>query len=237
MTLAPAPIHESAPVDQIEAEIVSPYVEVQLHGTGAGTVIEIDGEVLVLTAAHVVEGYSSETKKPYTDENGKPADETTQNIDIPTIRKKAGNDEMKGEAPVVWYSAPEESGGDDLALLKPKSPAGLKAARLLLTDNLRWGETTYYIGTPAGMHSRLERSIVSLRHARLLDRTWTATNGCGWYGNSGGGLYVERDGHYVLAGVVTRKEVSNNPQNMIYAKLPTDIEKFLASYRKHKKGS
>lgn len=235
--LTPSPVHEAAPVDLIEAEVVSPYVEVQCRwsGRGAGTVIKVGDEVLVLTAAHVVEGFDRlEGEESYIDAKGDKHAKRIKNIRVPDIIKKLGDREDRRAAEVVWYSAPEEEGGDDLALLKPTDDEGLKTARLLLTNDLKTGEDVWYIGTPAGEHGRLEKSIVSIRNRKVLGKPWTSTNGCGYFGNSGGGLYVARDGHYALAGVVCRMVQSGNPKTAILAKTPGEVKAFLDSYTRHK---
>ena len=209
-------------IELLPAEVVAPYVEVlnpAQKGRGAGTVIEVDGEVLVLTAGHVVAGYKVKDAE-----------------DLPaTISKKALDLTESQPADVIWYSPVEEEKGHDLALLRPRNAKNLKPARLLLTPDIKIGEPTWYIGTPMGEHGRLERSIVASLGERRLNHKWLGTNGCGYFGNSGGGLYVERGGHYHLAGVVTRISGSY-PKAMVLSKTPQDILGFLDSYRQSKKG-
>lgn len=235
--LIPTPAtNRTVDADALEKEVLAPYVQVTASwsGTGAGTVIEVDGEKLILTAGHVVEGYASEPA-PQTDEKGNkvvPEEKTIRKI---TIRKETAETASELEAAVLWYSPPEEQGGNDLALLRPYKADTLRAAPLLDRGILHLGESTWYIGTPAGLHARLERSIVAVRGFRLYGRNWTITNGCGYYGSSGGGLYVLRDGRYVLAGVVTRM-FTNNPKGALLVKTPADIRGFLESYKKHKGG-
>lgn len=222
-TLLP-PQKATAPtsISHLPEEVLAPYVEVGSPGgggTGAGTVIEVEGEKLVLTAGHVVDGYKVKG------EDERPA----------TIRKQAEGLTSSQPADVIYFSPVEEKRGNDLALLRPRNAKGLKPARLLLTPELQVGEPTWYVGTPMGEHSRLERSIVALLHYQALKRDWIATNGCGYFGNSGGGLYVERGGHYRLAGVITRIS-GNYPKAMVMSKTPQDIARFLAAYRQSQKG-
>jgi hypothetical protein len=189
-------------------QVCAPYVAIvgpDAEVYGAGTVLRVRGELHILTAAHVVCG---------------PKDLAPEIGEIRHYSTEADPDEPR-EARVVAYSAPEDAAGpkgDDLALLKPINPAGLSPARIAPKPfRLERGEDMWYIGSPAGEIAHLERSIYS------RDRTWAGktfyiTNGCAYFGNSGGGCYVKRGDTYFLVGVLTRRLKTEWPTSPPWSK-------------------
>src|SRR5262245_42318663 len=177
---APQPAPQPAACCDLEhaavqlAGVLDPYVEVRLHdrggdylGCGSGVVIELDGKVLVLTAAHVAEGGFLPPTLTLHKEGEECGVETTWQCDVESVSKTS-----------------------DLALLKPRETTGLKAARYDGDTFVRRGETCWYCGTPRGLHASLEKSIVNRPCAVVDDRHYLLVNGNGWYGNSGCGVYV-----------------------------------------------
>ena len=218
----------------IKTDVADPYVEIRTpHGLGAGTVIEVDGELLVLTAAHVAEGCRFEREGSVF---SRPAR---------LVNKKA---KIAVDADVVLCGRRGDI-GPDLALLKPRDTAGLAPASLTVKFEYDLGEDCWYIGSPAGAHARLEKSIISGIDADDIEGfavgSYITTNGSGWYGSSGGGLFVKRssececcgESEYVLAGVVVAGDMNRgNPVSWKYAVDHQTIQKFLDLYRESKGG-
>jgi S1-C subfamily serine protease len=217
--LAVALLAVAAALGGVQEEVVEPFQEVRVAGgLGSGTVVKVADEVLVLTAAHVVEGAQND---------GGPVH----------IRRERGHTTTLISCDIVRYSPPEESGGDDLALLKPADPAGLVPAALGLGEKLPAGRDVWYIGSPDGLHGSLERSIVNKpehRFPKTGKQTFFLVNGSGYYGSSGGGVYVRNDeGKLVLVGVVTRA-ATGGPKTPLGCERPETVRKFLDGYAKRK---
>lgn len=199
--------------------VVAPYVQI---GGGSGTVIQLDGKPYVLTAFHVVEDMMWDVSVYYDVFGTK--HEVKKRAEVPF--KDARGCPYKGK--VVFHTPVEEDGGHDLALLEVLGdPRGLHAAALDLDAEMTPGRAVWYIGTPAGVAASLERSIVS----RTDYEGWTMVNGNGWYGNSGGGLFVKRHGAFYLCGVVVRMTGTDNPKAAVLAQKPSTIKEFLSQYR------
>lgn len=224
----------------LKGDVIAPYVEIQSSygwGNGAGTCLQVDGETLILTAAHVVarnikvRGAKFTPSKVYYYKQ-------EWDIPFPTLPSIGGwhLDPLPAsrEADLVWYDPPEEEKGHDLALLRPRHAEGLRAAPLGLSETLEVGEDCWYVGTPNGLHGALERSIINRTDHQMGGNTFTVVNGNGWYGNSGGGLFVKREGGYRLVGVVTRGIGANNPKCPLGAESPVAIRRVLEEYKKAK---
>lgn len=205
----------SKPLDVFEA--VNSYVEVRVSGKdgnplgcGSGVVLFERGEVVVMTADHVVDGV----------DNGDTYDLIK--------RSESGGGMIVWTAKVAYRAA-----GIDLALLRPDNPSGLIPA--VVADGAKpamRGEPVWYVGTPMGMHGSLERSIVNhptYRHED--DHVYLAVNGNGWFGNSGCGVYVERAGRLCLVGIVSRG-VWGDERTPILCEPLDSITAVLAAYRK-----
>lgn len=229
-----------AQANTIRTDIVDPYVEVRTDkGTGAGTYIKVGDEILVLTADHVAEGCLEAGED----------EEEARTTPARLIRySKSGKADRITLADVVYRGRKENKKGPDLALLRPRDvTAAPRYAVIPAKIEVELGEDCWYIGTPAGVHARLERSIISGLDAdpwhRFCGGTTIRTNGCGWYGNSGGGLYVQRevDGVkvYRLVGVTVagdppQGDLRANPKSQLAALDHEAITKFLAGYKKTK---
>lgn len=205
----------------IQSEIVDTYVQVNTPdgATGAGVVVDFAGEKLILTCAHVVEDAPRIAGK------------------VATLRpltvKKIKNGETLYAAKADIVQVGNSNTGVDLALIRPRSNPP-RAAKWCPQSPARLGEDCWYIGTPGGVHARLERSIISqvAEKCPLSDGTFVAVNGCGYYGSSGGPVFVLRDGHYYLTGIVSRggPDMQRNPKCIVYAVDHPTIKAFLETY-------
>lgn len=201
----------------LQRYVIDPYVEVRSdHGIGSATVIRWKGETLILTAAHVV-SHEGEPEKAGI-----------------VLRQESGGKTVEREAEVVHFSAPEEYGGHDLALLKPADASGLVAAKLGLKLKLTPGQDCWIIGTGGGIHRNLARTIINRTDFRAVKGNIFTLANDGWFGHSGGGLYV-RDGEgYALAGVIVRI-AWNGPRAPTLAQSQKTIAEFLGEYKPAKK--
>lgn len=187
------------------AQVISPYVEINSDaGTGSGVVVKYKGEIHVLTARHVVDDYKEARLYKRTD---------------------CDNMEQAWVADVVKVSTKS-----DLALLKPRVPDGLVPAKVDYNVKLSRGEDCWYVGTHSGLHAMLEKSIINRPVYEIDDEferhKYTLVNGNGWYGNSGGPLYVKRGADYYVVGIVVRL-AELNYRTPICAERLEDIREFL----------
>lgn len=185
---------------------------------------------MVLTAAHVVHGYADPQQTRLADADGNKRDYSTaarHTVEV-SHQEEFGSWQSQGE--ILWVS-PDL----DLALVRllQRVPA-VPVKELLTQDSLALGEETWYIGSPDGIYGRLERSIVAVTRHAADKRYWYGTNGCGYPGSSGGGVYVRRGEHYALAGTVLAG-YTGCPKGMTLFCPPSDIQRFLASYREYRK--
>lgn len=209
----------------IEKGVVNPYVQVTCDmGFGSGVALDLKGELLVLTCAHMVEG------------NKYKADGVT--FYAPLTLKKYHNKEEIFSSLADVVQVGDSDNGIDLALLHPRN-SGLSPARWDSKLKLELGEDCWYVGTPGGVHARLEKSILSHldRELPTLQGTYLGVNGCANHGSSGGPVYVRRGKHYYLCGVVARggEDYNSNPKCIGYAVDHATIKRFLGHYeQKHK---
>lgn len=150
----------------------------------SGVLVVHNKHVYIITAAHVIE----EAK------NGQSWNEvywksSTENLDQTII----------GTAKVV-YSSLSFPNGSDLAILIPTSNIDYCTPIELTSVQVYPGEECWYIGTSNGLHGSLERSIVN-QVVIKNNRPWIVINGNGWYGASGGPVFVYRSGRFVLSGL------------------------------------
>lgn len=239
--LALALIACAAIAGPIKDQIILPYVEIRSDkGTGSGTVIKVGDETLVLTAGHVVSDNVGSLSKSVWNVIGKVivADDPPRPV---KLYKDFGGKESLTEADIVFYSPPEEEGGHDLALLKPRNCTGLTPARVAQAGILKdmEGEDCWYIGTPMGLHQSLEKSIISIVGRKWDKNLYTVVNGCGTFGNSGGGLFIrtwnaDSAEKYLLCGVVCRT-ANTSPKHPLMCQTPETIQEFLTHYKGSKK--
>lgn len=218
-------------LDQLKGQVIDPYVEVRAgEGIGSGTVIEFNGEVLVLTAAHVVGCCVKDTKASVQDKDAKDVGQVERHYEPVTIRRISPLRQLDVQADIVLFSPVEESGGHDLALLKPRSTEGLKATRFSASAKMRPGQDAWYIGTPIGLHRSLEKSIINQTDMAWHGNIFTVTNGNGTFGNSGGGLFVRDDRGFCLVGVVVRK-AHGGDNSPLMCQTQKTILAFLTKYK------
>ena len=196
------------------------YVEGE-HCVGSAVAIKHKGQVYYLTAAHVVADNCEPRTLPFVDMFGR-----THNIPDPRPRpmRCRGRDGAMHDAAIVWYSASWKDGGPDLALLKPARDYNLPGAELLAGEP-ELGETAWFCGSGGAIPFVLEKTIVS-----LVDDRFLSVNGCGWYGHSGSGVFVERKGKLYLAGIVCHfmQHPGDNPR--VPVECERQLRKFLDTY-------
>jgi hypothetical protein len=208
-----APVTQAAAppaVPSFERQVLAPYVEVRRGGAvGSGVVIRWRGKLRVLTCSHVAGDAKTVTLRQE-DDQGKVT------IWSARVKRRSKLDEP-GNDPV------------DLALLEPKAPLGLLPCRLS-PGSLRLvaGEPCWYVGTPKGMHRSLERSIVNRPLMRLWGGKRVVVNGNGTYGSSGGPMFVRRGKQYVLAGIVSCFQRTNDARAPMGCESAETIRRFLA---------
>jgi hypothetical protein len=225
--LHPLPVPEAPCLDD---EVVAPYVEVRLSDggrCGAGTVISYvccgHADVYVLTAGHVVDA-------------NKESEGDKHSMLVRKESEKGFDASREWIADIVKVSFDETH---DLGLLKVRNPDGMKAARYTGKVGLGRGQDCWYIGTNGGLHGWLEKSIIARPQYETTREMWgkhtkpvcyVGVNGNGYYGNSGGGLFVLDSGHYRLVGVVVEL-ARPNEKSPLLAVRQQEITEFLASYR------
>ncbi len=249
---------------RLDASVLWPSVEVRVvaekpdMGVGSGTLIKLDDEILVLTAGHVAD---ETLKKVSTTTYYTPHRFTTETISkyppMYVVTHESNTTLRNFAADIVYYSPVEDNEknpGCDLALLKPRAGKGdvFHCAALLhcsckdgcvgCVPSLQRGEDILFVGNPAGIWGMIHKTVVSRTDyivgadaPELGDATYTLATGPVWFGNSGGGLFVNRKGSYYLAGVVTRTFTpeKGSPKYML-AKTDKEVQAFLESYRKSK---
>lgn len=196
---------------KVDTQMIAPYVEVRTDsGTGSGVLIDLNGSQVVLTAKHVVD-----------------------NAKEFTLVKKTDCDccETKWRADVLAIDP-----GNDIALLKPRLPTGLPSAKLIGGVVLERGEDCWYVGTHSRIHASFEKAIINRpcyegESAYGGLHKFTLFNGNGWYGNSGGPLFVKRDDDYVVVGVVVQL-AALNPRTPLCAERLEAIMEFLGKQQK-----
>lgn len=222
-----APAKEPCRPTSIKEEVVDPYVQINTpkKHTGSGVVIRLKGELLVLTCAHMTD-----------DAIGKEDTEGIQVVRPLTVLKVKGPKTLyKSEADIVQKGSVR---GVDLALLRPRIKEGLRPALWDSSISLELGEECWYVGTPSGVHARLEKSLLSDIEFQIPDikGTHVGVNGCGYFGSSGGPVFVLRNYHYYLCGIVSRAgpDIWENPKCILYAVDHMTIKKFLGRYQESK---
>jgi hypothetical protein len=209
----------------VSEDVVTPFVEVRTsRGLGSGQAIKLGDEILVLTAAHVVESlYGDDPKNP----KNKPEQADLFRCD------PNGDDVEICKADVIFYSAPNDEGGHDLALLRPVSAKGLAPAHLGLDETLEQGEECWYVGSPDGYTGVLEKSVLAKVRTKMdtIPGEFLVVGGNGWHGNSGGGVYVVRRGQYELVGTITYID-TENPKSCLFCEPQEVIKDFLVAYQK-----
>jgi hypothetical protein len=186
------------PVCDRDIQRASVKVECMLGGHGSGTVGWWNGNLYVLTAAHVAE--EGEVCLIGFEKDGK--------VDF----------EIK-------ETCVHHSHWHDLALLRLDCvPAG-PWPPLAPVSELFLGEQAVYCGWGAEAPLYLEKAYI--QNARLIDFQEYVSflvGGNGQPGNSGSSVWVHRDGHYQLAGVILRGWRCGAPIICIH---PTSILDFL----------
>jgi len=173
---------------------------------GSGITIVHNGELHVLTAAHVVSDVMKLKSIRFIDAKGEVY--SREEKVTPRYVDCTWKNDTKLRCQVVWYSADWEGGAIDLALLKPDAAglkllkdAGVKGATLAGKEDagLEEGEDAWYCGSGGGIKWGLEKTIIS----RFDDR-YLVVNGCGWFGHSGSGVFVKRGDSFKLVGIISQ---------------------------------
>lgn len=197
----------------LEVAVIRPYVEVRTeHVIGAGTVIKIKGDTLILTAAHVVSNEGEQLKSGI------------------VLRQESGGKTVEREAEIVHFSAPEEYGGHDLALLKPVDVIGLTAAKLGLKLQLTPGQDCWFCGTGGGLHRNLVKTIINRTDYRAVKGNVFTVVNSGYSGHSGSAVFVRDGDGYSVVGVIVRL-CWNGPKSPTLAQSPKTVADFLKSYQ------
>lgn len=168
----------------VQTDVCDPYVTVLTSDgkvNGAGTVVTVGSDTLILTAAHVVTSQAVPT----------PA-----GLVFPYPIKVRSRGRQYGCSVAVY------SEDRDLVLLRPADPSGLTPARVAPSYTPARGEDVWYIGAGRLLEDSLERTILNRPDVQRGGRTYLAFNGNGWYGSSGGGVFVQQGSGYVLVSVV-----------------------------------
>ena len=215
----------------VQKDIVDPYVEVYTeHGVGAGTVIELDGESVILTAYHVIKPALVPRRQLFVTPFG--VQEVEKGWQPVHATKQQDGKRTSVLCDVLFYTPLEEEGGRDLALLKPRASIG--SAAVLATKPPKVGRDVWYIGTP-GVHAHLEKSIVSRTDYNSSDNNFLLFSGSGWYGNSGGGVFHFEKGKHRLIGVTVRLASPSNPKSPVMAEPLDVIQDFLLRFKDAKR--
>jgi len=205
-------------------------VEVSANGaTGSGTIIAHKGDMLVLTAAHVVADCVKPKTVKYRDVNGVEYTKIEQQYLPVTVSQSSKAGTRTWRCKIVLYSPIEEEGGHDLALLLPEKAEGMHAA-FRSQAPLEPGQDCWYIGTTLGLHRSLEKSIINRVEFEWEGNPFYVVNGNGSFGNSGGGLFVRHANKYILVGVVVR--IWRGHATPLMCQTQETIAAFLEEYKK-----
>jgi hypothetical protein len=221
----------------LRKEVVDNAVILHVPGAaGSGTLIDVNGERLVLTAAHVVDScYTTETFS-YLDGEGKEHVKTRVKVAGLEAVFRDGT-RLKGKP--VWSNQMWRVDGLDLALVKLDGDLSKRsvAATDFLSDRFEEGEDAAYCGYGAGVEFSLEKTIVN----RFTDRYLTV-NGIATWGHSGSGVYVKRMGaggewRWTLVGVVVQyaADPRRYPKAPCECEGPKSVRDFLKDYAEHAK--
>lgn len=170
----------------VASGVVAPSVEIRTEDCqGAGTVVLWRGKRLVVGAAHVTPKVGA----------------------VVTVRKECEGTEgnvQEFEAKVIFAGDPEATKGVDVAILEPDPLCDFPATPLDDSVKLVRGEDAWFCGTAGGVHGLLVKSVVNRPEYRTGFHTWLLVNGEAWFGHSGSGVFVKRDGKFRLVGVISR---------------------------------
>ena len=170
------------PAASIAEQVSACYVELRSpDGTecyGSGTVITHDGRQLVLTAKHVADYYY----------------EAAEAARYNTVTLQRGNDTWHGDVIAV-------SGNADLAVIRPRCVLPMPSMTFTGEEVIKPGDTVHYTSNPCGCHGLYERSIIHATNYPHDGRDFAVIGGLIWFGTSGAGVCVERNGRPVLVGV------------------------------------
>jgi S1-C subfamily serine protease len=200
--------------DDVQDHVIAPSVRVKAKsGTGSGTLFGNEGSMYVITAAHVIEGDKEVKEVDVETEKGTekrkktfwPAIHITQSLYHEG--KEVG--ELSLLCDVVAYSAPEESGGQDVAVLKVKHQDRMKSKAVWGDSRkLKIGDDLLHIGNMYGDISGGMAKGAVLRldyHPQGLNATFMACSfGGARPGSSGGGVFAKNGEAWVFVGILTR---------------------------------
>ncbi len=215
----------------LDINVKTPSVTVKTNsGTGSGTIFVNGDKNYVLTAGHVV-SHLRHTHKTNKEENGISKEVEVVHWDEAHIMQtlyQDGKDVERSElaAKVVAYSAPEDEGGNDLAVLEILKKNHLKeGAKFLLADKkIEQGDHVIHIGSLYGdlTGSYIEGTIARLDY-KYLNNAFNVVSMNAKPGSSGGGVFRKDGEAYYLMGIVTRGDNGGT----IFVKPPEVIREFL----------
>lgn len=209
--------------DSFAADCIDPFVSVEVpDGLGSGVVVNSDmHRSFVLTAGHVVlKRYGAKKRQPIIP--GWFAAEYPANS-IKVIRQEKGVRHEYTVARVRWVEKEL-----DLAVLE-LTTANLPAVKGV-ADHVAVGERCWYVGNPGGLRQLSEAAIISAVDFPVQDgMPRTVTGGFGWYGNSGGPMFVKRGGQYHLAGICL-SGWPDMPKSPVAFARPEDVKEIVAVF-------
>ncbi len=159
---------------EVAATIKAAYVELDApEWVGSGVVVKYGGSEYVVTAKHVVE------------------DLTEINV---IKREDAQVHTVIGD--VIYRDE-----NHDLALVRPRAHVWGSAAAIMEPVEFCSGCEAWYCGTPGRLHAGIDKTIVNATCVERDGRRLFGVNGNGWYGTSGGGVWVMSNGRPYLVGI------------------------------------
>lgn len=200
----------SEPRENTFAIIKNSYVQIEgentVNGstfswTGCGTEGVYKGRVFVLTARHVAHEAHS-------------------------LVLVHGSDDYTVKRDAVCVHQDESN---DLALLWVSTPRDKRELPDLLTAGPCVGDKCWYVSSGSGVFNWLECGTVAKLHHKsgfIEKADVTLVTGMGWYGSSGGGVWVNDGNDYRLIGVVSHG-AANSPRTPIGCPSGWEIMKFL----------
>jgi hypothetical protein len=197
---------KSIQIPQNVSSIIDSYVQIidGKRGLGSGVVIKVNGTNKILTCYHVID-----------------------NCPSLFVCKLSKDNLLKGQKAKLEFFIEDI----DLAILELDYPRSLKPVNLYIGEP-SIGETCYTIGTPAGIYGCLDRSIISRKDYKTdgISRLFYLVPSFGWYGSSGGGLYVYQDNEYRLCGIICMM-FKTVPQGPLLVESNITINSFLKRYK------
>lgn len=205
--------------EELEDRVLAPSVRITTGAEsvvylGSGTIFQVDKLWYVVTAGHTLEDVRKLVEIEVTNDKG--SVEKKKKVVWPDIfvtrpiyKDKRDVGEVRIRSTVAAYSASEEKGGVDIAVLEiPETDSFKFGARWGDSDKLKMSQDVVHVGNLYGNITQAfcRGSIARLDlHLPELNARFVVTpmNGAR-PGSSGGGVFIQVGNEYMFVGMITR---------------------------------